>query len=178
MKWRSLLETNVGGYLDRLEKDYAIIAKYKPINAKPNSRFQKYRIVDNFLNFWFRFIYRNRSAIETGNFNYVKDLIKRDYDTYSGRVLERYFHDLFAETNQYNRIGSYWEKGNKNEIDLVAINDMQKKCVIAEIKLNKEKVNLEQLKEKAKRLEKSYSKYKFEWLSLGLQDAVQYISKL
>ena len=174
----SILETNVGGYLDRLEKDYAIIAKYKPMNAKSNSRSQKYRIVDNFLNFWFRFIYRNRSAIETGNFNYVKDIIKRDYDTYCGRVLERYFHDLFAETNQYNRIGSYWEKGNKNEIDLVAINDMQKKCVVAEVKMKKEKVNLEQLKQKAKRIEKSYSQYKFEWLSLGPEDAAHYISKL
>lgn len=167
----SILESNIGGYLDRLEKDYAIIAKYKPINAKPNSRFQKYKIVDNFLNFWFRFIYRNRSAIETGNLNYVRDIIKRDYDTYCGRLLERFFHDLFAETNQYNRIGSYWEKGNQNEIDLVAINDMKKEIVIAEVKLNKSKSTLEQLKEKAKRIEKSYPKYKFEYLNLGLDDA-------
>ena len=123
----SILESNVGGYLDRLERDYAIIEKYKPINAKPNSRSQKYRIVDNFLNFWFRFIYRNRSAIETGNFDYVKNVVKRDYPAYCGRVLERFYHDLFAGTNQYNLIGSYWEKGNRNEIDLVAINDMKKR---------------------------------------------------
>ncbi len=173
----SILESNVGGYLDRLEKDYAIIAKYKPVNAKPNSRSQKYRIVDNFLNFWFRFIYRNRSAIETGNLGYVKEIIKRDYSTYCGRILESYFHDLFAETNQYNRIGSYWEKGNKNEVDLVAINDMQKKCVIAEVKMKKERAGLETLKQKAKRLEKSYPKYKFEWLSLGPEDAMSYVLK-
>ena len=171
----SLLESNVGGYLDRLERDYAIIAKYKPINAKPNSRSQRYRIVDNFLNFWFRFIYRNRSAIETGNFDYVKDVVKRDYPTYCGRVLERFYHDLFAGTGQYNRIGSYWEKGNRNEIDLVAVNDIKKEVVVAEIKLNKEKIDWDGLKEKSKRIVAEYPKYKFQWLSLSLQDAKDFL---
>ena len=33
-----------GGYLDRLEFDYALyISKHKPINAKPLSRLQKYK---------------------------------------------------------------------------------------------------------------------------------------
>lgn len=171
----SILESDVGGYLDRLERDYAIVEKYKPINAKPNSRSQKYRIVDNFLNFWFRFIYRNRSAIETGNFDYVKDVVKRDYSAYCGRVLERFYHGLFAGTNQYNRIGSYWEKGNQNEIDLVAVNDMKKEVVVAEIKLNKEKIDLNGLKGKSKRIVADYPKYKFQWLSLSLQDAKDFL---
>lgn len=171
----SILEADVGGHLDRLERDYAIIAKYKPINAKPNSRSQKYRIVDNFLNFWFRFIYRNRSAIETGNFDYVKDVIKRDYPAYCGKVLERFYHDLFAETNHYNRIGSYWEKGNQNEIDLVAINDLRKQIVVAEVKRSKEKVNLETLKLKAKRIIAEYSKYKFQWISLSIEDVKYFL---
>jgi AAA+ ATPase superfamily predicted ATPase len=170
----SILESNVGGYLDRLEKDYAIIAKYKPINAKPNSRSQKYKIVDNFLNFWFYFIYRNRSAIETGNFNYVKAIIRRDYSAYSGTVLEKFFKDLFAESGGYNRIGSYWEKDHQNEIDLVAINDMQKKLVIAEVKVNKKRIDLEVLKEKAKRLVADYPEYKAEYYGLSLEDVDRY----
>lgn len=171
----SVLERNVGGYLDRLEKDYAIISKYKPINAKPNSRLQKYRITDNFLMLWFRFIYRNLSAIETGNFKYVKDLLKRDYAAYSGRILERFFHELFADTGRYNRTGSYWERGNHNEIDLVAINDMKKEIVIAEIKLNKTKINIGMLKKKSHRLCAAYPAYKPEWLGLSLDDAEHYI---
>ena len=171
----SILETNIGGYLDRLEKDYAIIAKYKPINAKPNSRSQKYKIVDNFLNFWFYFIYRNRSAIETGNFKYVKEIIQRDYSTYSGPVLERFFKELFAEANQYNCIGSYWEKDHQNEIDLVAINDMKKAMVIAEVKLNKKRVGLGALKEKAKKLVAGYPKYQVEYQGLSLEDVEKFI---
>jgi len=59
----SILEKNVGGYLNRLENDYDLIQRVRPINAKPNARVQRYRFKDNFLNFWFRFIYHNRSAI-------------------------------------------------------------------------------------------------------------------
>ena len=171
----SILEINVGGYLDRLEKDYAIIARYKPIHAKPQSRSQKYRITDNFLNFWFRFIYRNRSAVETGNFGYVRELVKRDYNSYCGRILEKFFHDLLAQTGQYNRIGSYWEKGNENEIDLVAINDMEKKILLAEVKMNKMKIDIETLKQKSKRLIMEFPRYNARYLSLGLEDAKNYL---
>jgi uncharacterized protein len=52
----SVLEKNVGGYLDKLENEYAIISSLRPILSKPGSRNVKYLISDNFLNFWFRFI--------------------------------------------------------------------------------------------------------------------------
>jgi hypothetical protein len=168
---QSILGSDVGGYLDRLERDYAVIEKYKPVNAKPNSKTQKYMITDNFLGFWFRFIYRNRSAVETGNFEYIRDVIRRDYSTYAGRVLERFFQALFAETGKFNRIGSYWEKDHQNEIDLVAMNDMKKEMVIAEVKMNKDRIDLAKLKEKSRALIASYPKYKVEWQCLGLEDA-------
>ncbi len=171
----SILERQVGGYLERLEEHYSIISKHKPIHVKPNSRLQKYRITDNFLNFWFRFIYRHRSAVETGNFDYVKQIINRDYSTFSGRGLENFFHRLFADSRRYNRIGSYWERGNRNEIDLVAVNDMEKKIVIAEIKLNKSKIRIEGLKMKSRGLLAAYPHYTPEWLALGLDDAGDYL---
>jgi len=171
----SILEKNVGGYLDRLEKNYAVISKYKPFNAKPASRQQKYMIVDNFLKFWFRFIYKNRSAVETSNFQYLKEICKRDYTTYSGRILESFYHALFAESGKYNRIGSYWETGNKNEIDLVSVNDMKKEIVIAEIKHNKEKIRIEALKNKAKKLLIDFPNYKVSYLGLGIEDVKDYL---
>jgi len=171
----SLLEVDIGGYLDRLENDFGLISKHKPINAKPNSRTQKYKIRDNFLNFWFRFIYRNKSAIETGNFQYVRDIIDRDYDAYSGVLLERCFHELLADTGKFNQVGSYWERGNLNEIDLVAINDLKKHIVLADIKLNKSKLNMGQLKDKAKELLASYPGYEVEWLGLSLENIADYV---
>jgi hypothetical protein len=171
----SLLEVDIGGYLDRMEDDFGLISKHKPINAKPNSRTQKYKIRDNFLNFWFRFLYRNRSAIETGNFQYVRDVIVRDYDTYCGVLLEKCFHELLADTGRFNQIGAYWERGNQNEIDLVALNDMKKHIVVADIKLNKAKLSIGSLKDKASGMLASYPGYKVEWLGLSLESIADYL---
>ena len=77
----SILERNIGGYLEKLESEYRIIKKIKPIFAKEGSRTVKYEIIDNFFNFWFRFIYKYRSAIELENYEYVKKIVKRDYET-------------------------------------------------------------------------------------------------
>lgn len=171
----SILEIHAGAYLARLEQDYGIISRRKPINARPNARLLKYFINDNFLNFWFRFIFRNRSAVETGNYAYIREVIDRDYATWSGLMLERCFHELFAESGNYNIIGSYWEKGNQNEIDLVAVNDLKKKLTLAEIKINKARINLETLKKKAQKLLESYQDYEVTWLGLGLEDTKEYL---
>jgi AAA+ ATPase superfamily predicted ATPase len=166
----SILQKNIGGYIARLLTDYAVIAKHNPIDAKENSKLQKYKLIDNFLNFWFRFIYKNFSTIENENFDYVRKIIDRDFSTYSGMMLEKFYHELFWASKKYNKIGSYWEKGNKNEIDLVAINDMDKTCVIADIKLNKTKLNLPLLKQKSKGLIAEYSGYDIQWIGLSLSD--------
>lgn len=171
----SVLQKDVGGYLERLENYYYIITKHRPIIAKPQSKSVRYHIQDLFLKFWFRFIYNNWSAVETSNFAYIRDLILRDLSTYKGAVLEEFFKNLFAETKQFNQIGSYWEHGNQNEIDLVAINDLKKLIVIGEIKLNKDRARVERLHKKAEKLLKVYPDYSAEFLTLELKDAAKYL---
>ena len=166
----SVLGINTGGYLQRLSEVYDVIETHRPINAKPNGKLQKYLIKDNFLNFWFRFIYRHTSAIEAENFIYVKRVLGRDLSSFSGLILERLFQNLLASTGEYNVIGNYWERGNKNEIDIVAVNDFDKTVLVAEVKLNASKARMNKLKEKAVKLEQYYSKYSFEYQALGLDD--------
>ena len=171
----SVLEIHSGAYLTRLENEYALIGRHLPMTAKPGGRLQKYYIRDNFLDFWFRFIHRNHSAVETGNFSYLRQVIDRDYATWSGRLLERFFRDLLAATGRYNQIGSYWERGNRNEIDLVAVNDLEKRLLIAEIKRNKARINLTELQAKAPRLLEYYQGYAVEYRALGLEDAAGFL---
>ncbi|PWD97563.1 ATP-binding protein [Marinilabilia rubra] len=166
----SILEIQTGGYLDRLENDFGIISKIKPILAKPNSRSVKYQISDNFLNFWFRFIYKYKSAIEIDNLEYVKNIIKRDYNVYSGKVLERYFIEKLKAERNYSTIGSYWEKGNKNEIDIVAINEAERKIYFYEIKRNPANININDLIIKSSGLTKKLSEFKSEYNGLSLED--------
>ncbi len=171
----SILEKNIGGYLEKLELDYNIVSKHKPIGSKTTGRVQKYFIKDNFLNFWFRFVHKYRTAVETGNFEYLKKNIAISLRSYSGPFLEKMYHEIFKETNEYSEIGNYWERGNKNEIDIVAVNEMEKKMLIGEIKLNKDKINLKTLKTKSEKLTDKYKNFTVEYIGLGLEDLDNYI---
>jgi len=128
------LAIGVGVHLEKLEKDFDIINKIRPITAKESSRDIRYEIADEFLSFWFRFIYSNRSAVEIENFDFIRRIIDRDFDTYSGKQLENLFKAILAESKQFNQIGSYWDSKGENEIDIVAIDDLNKKILIAEVK--------------------------------------------
>jgi hypothetical protein len=166
----SILQKNVGGYLDRLEKEYSIIIKNKPVFSKPEGRMQNYSIEDNFLNFWFRFVYKYRSAIEIENFGYVKEILNRDFNSWSGKFLEKYFIEKLKLEKNYSLIGNYWEKGANNEIDIVALNELEKKALIAEVKINAQKINLELLKIKAERILPKLQGYSVEYKGFSIDD--------
>jgi uncharacterized protein len=40
----------------------------------------------------------------------VKNTILRDYETYSGLFLEKYFREKLALNGNYSQIGRYWSK--------------------------------------------------------------------
>src|SRR5690606_38150179 len=166
----SILNMNLGGFLDRLEKDFGLITEVRPILAKPSGRVVKYRINDNFLSFWFRFIFKYRGAVEIGNFTYLKTLVERDYQTYSGLILERYFREKMIAEENLSQIGSYWERDNKNEIDIVALNEYEKTAIIAEVKRNGNKINLDLVKQKAASFVSQLNGYRIEYRALSLDD--------
>ncbi|MGE4347070.1 MAG: ATP-binding protein [Flavobacteriaceae bacterium] len=166
----SILNMNLGGFLERLENDFGVITKIRPVLAKPSGRIVKYKINDNFLNFWFRFIFKYRSAVEIGNFEYLKTIVERDYSTFSGIILERYFREKLTIEENLSVIGSYWEKENKNEIDIVALNELKKTAIIAEVKRNPKKINLNILKQKSEKLTQQLINYKIEYRGLSINE--------
>lgn len=166
----SILEMPVGGYLDRLEKEYNIIKRVRPFGAKEGSRSNKYLIEDNFLNIWFRFIYKYRSAVEIGNLEYVREIVERDYDVYSGIVLEKYFRAMMIDSKQFSDIQGYWNNKGENEIDIVAVNDYEKQLLFCEVKRNKHKISLPLLEKKAIDIVKKYPKYEIRYKGLSLED--------
>jgi AAA+ ATPase superfamily predicted ATPase len=166
----SMLGFDIGGYLDKLENEYLIINRKKPFGAKEGSRNNKYFIEDNFLNFWFRFIYKYRSAIEIGNLNYVRDIVERDYETYSGLILERYFRQKLIDAKQFSDIGSYWNRKGENEIDIIAVNDREKRLVFYEVKRSKKRISIPLLEKKSEDIAKNYPDYTIEYQGLSLED--------
>ncbi|MDE5880722.1 MAG: ATP-binding protein [Muribaculaceae bacterium] len=159
-----------GGYLDKLENTYDLIYRYRPYLSTERSQNVKYGIKDNFLTFWFRFIYKYRSAVEIGNLNYVRDKVYTDYDTFSGWTLERWFRQLYRESGLYNIVTNYWEKGGRNEIDLVAVNEADREIVIGEVKRNPGRIDLYGLQTKAKNIEDKRKGWKFNYVGLSLDN--------
>ena len=89
---------------------------------------------------------------------------------YSGPLLEKYFLEKIKEEGDYSNIGTYWQSGNQNEIDIVAFNDLKRQVVIAEVKRNKEKIQLSDLREKAKNIQIKFRDYEMEFVGLSIED--------
>ncbi|MDR0777871.1 MAG: ATP-binding protein [Methanomassiliicoccaceae archaeon] len=136
-------------YLNNLEKDYNIVKRNRPIFSKDNSRDVRWRISDNYLRFYFRSIDSNQSLIEMKHYDLLREKIREDYSQYSGLVLQDYFKEKIAEEEKVTKIGSHWDRKGENEIDIIALNDMDMTATIIEVKRNPEKASLEKLKERA-----------------------------
>jgi len=84
--------------------------------------------------------------------------------------LERYFFDKFKETHTYTTLGSYWDKKGENEIDLIALDELNRKALVAEIKRQKNKINLSVLQRKGTILQKPLADYQLSFAGLTLED--------
>lgn len=168
----ALGEKSVGGQIKRLIEDYNIIARQRPILAKEGSQTIRYEITDHFIRFWFNYFDRHRSLIEIKNFIGLQSIIKADYPTYSGKLLEAYFKQQFAESHQYRAIGSWWEpKGSQNEIDIVALKLEKNRAVAAEVKRQKKNFKPELMASKVEHLKKKLlPRHRIETVCLSLED--------
>jgi AAA+ ATPase superfamily predicted ATPase len=166
----SIIGKNTGAYLANLERDYSLITRIKPMFSKPESRNGHWKIADPYLRFWFRFIYPHQSLIETGRTDLLRELIIKNYETYSGMALENYFREKLAGETPVTAIGSYWDNKGESEIDLIALNDLDKTAIVAEVKRNPKKINLNALTVKAEKIRKELADYRVEYLGLSMGD--------
>jgi len=166
----SIIDKNTGAYLVNLEKEYSLIVRNKPMFSKPGSRRARWSLNDNYLRFWFRFIYPNQSLIEMGRFDLLREYIDKNYEQYSGLILEKYFREKISESLRVTEIGSYWDSKGENEIDIVALNDLDKTSIIAEVKRNAKKIDMVKLETKVKSIQKHLAKYKTDIIGLSMDN--------
>ncbi|MGN1245010.1 MAG: ATP-binding protein [Muribaculaceae bacterium] len=168
-----IIGKEIGGYLTRLEKDYEVISRKQPVFEKTTTKNVRYIITDNFFTFWFRFIYKYNYMLEIGNYQSLKTIIDRDYNTFSGIMLERWFRQLLMEQQSCTRIGSWWDRKGENEIDIVAENELDQTATFFEIKRKAENINIDLLKLKAAtflRATGAFKDYKIAYLGRSLTD--------
>lgn len=138
---------NISSYLSRLEDYYGLITKYQPIFAKENSKKTRYQLNDCFLIFWFRFFFKYQSLVENKALKSLDTIIRRDYSSVSGLMMERYFVRRFQEQERYI-IGKWWDRKGFNEIDLVVVDPIGKEAWVYELKKDDKRYDEEALKEK------------------------------
>ena len=165
----SVIGKNTGAYLANLEREYSLITKNRPMFSKPESRKNRWSLNDNYLRFWFRFIFPNQSLIEMGKYDMLREVIDRGYEQYSGLILEKYFRAKIAEEKRITDIGSYWDNKGENEIDVIAINDLDKTAIAAEVKRNSNKIDMDILQSKVHSV-KELAKYEIELQGLSLEN--------
>ena len=144
----------ISAYISKLiELD--IIEKEVPITENiDNSKKVLYKIKDNYLKFWFAYIYPYQSYFEIENLTYVKNKINNEFELYVSKIYE----DLARESMWENipfpllKVGRWWDKNT--EVDIVALGE-NNKIVFGECKYSKKQVGLsilKQLQEKAKNI--------------------------
>jgi AAA+ ATPase superfamily predicted ATPase len=127
---------DISQYLTNLiETEFVVRAR--PVFGKEKDG--RYYLSDNFLKFWFRFVYPNLSFIEEGIFNI--DEIKKEYNSYLGEIYENICLEFVVDFLRPKSVGKQWGKIPKKfrkdgettyEIDIVAYDDS--KLVFGECK--------------------------------------------
>lgn len=163
----------VGGYLGKLEDDYNIISKHLPVLTPNSNKNIHYEIDDLFFRFWFRFIYKYSYMLEIGKYDKLIEVVERDYTTYSGYVLERYFRQKLAEEADITRLGNWWDRKGENEIDIITENELTGQLAFYEVKRKEENISIGELKRKAEAFftkNKIAANYEIQYRGLTLSD--------
>ena len=169
----NLLKKEIGGYLTKMERDFNLIKKQQPIFTKSSTKNVKYQIEDNFIMFWFRFIYKYSSMIEIGAYEQLRKIIERDFSSFSGHMLEKYFRENAQISQAYTSIGNYWDRKGETEIDFIAVNEIEKSIDFAEIKRQKNNISIEKLRQKATEFliqNPQFNSYKKDFYAWSLED--------
>lgn len=110
--------------------ELGLVKRIVPVTeANPErSRQGRYQLLDPFLRFWFRFVYRERVHLERGDTETVRRLIETQLDGLAGYAFEEicrsWVWDAAAKgviPFRPNSVGSWWN--TQAQIDVAAVND-------------------------------------------------------
>lgn len=159
----------LSGYLKNLNEEYGLISKMQPIYEKSTNKNVHYAIEDQFLKFWFRFVYKYMHIIEAGSNEKLKIIAERDFATVSGKSLESYFNEVLKESGAYTRLGYWHDRKGENEIDIIAEDELDNKIEFIEVKRQAKNFDENVLKAKSELFFKAVGTFKgYEVIYRGL----------
>ena len=163
-------------YLSTLS-DLGFVEKRTPVTEKNPEKSRKglYFIADNFIRFWFKYVYPYKGELELDNMQIVLEEMKKDFETkFVAFAYEDICKDIFANLCKRgvvdfvpSRIGAHWlnDYTGDTEIDVMAVDNQNKRIFAGECKYHRNPVDAPvyyALKEKvldAGEIRKSYPVY-------------------
>ena len=163
-------------YLSTLS-ELGFVEKRTPVTEKNPEKSRKglYFIADNFIRFWFKYVYPYKGELELDNMQIVLEEMKKDFETkFVAFAYEDICKDIFANLCKRgvvdfvpSQIGAYWlnDYTGDTEIDVMAVDNQNKRIFAGECKYHRNPVDAPvyyALKEKvlnAGEIRKSYPGY-------------------
>ncbi|MGN0710748.1 MAG: ATP-binding protein [Anaerovoracaceae bacterium] len=131
-----------------------ILKKETPIAEKPGKR-TIYTIEDNFFGFWYRFVLKNISAVNSGRISVIYEkAVKKYFNDYMGLVFEKMCREYIMkyEDSDYpilKEVGQWWgnDKSTRKEvqIDIVGVPVEGNQYLIGSCKYKNERIGVDEL---------------------------------
>lgn len=146
--------TSLTKYLKTL-MDLDILEREVPVTEDNPERSKKglYKIKDNYLRFWFAFVYPNMSFIESGHSRIVMNKIRKSLvPNHIAFVYEDVCKERMWELNaddawpfNFTKLGRYWDA--RTEIDIAALDPEGRNLILGECKYWQEPVGISVLRD-------------------------------
>ena len=153
-------------YLKTLS-ELGFIEKQVPVTEKNAEKTRKglYFISDNFLRFWFRYVYPYKGELELDNTQISLDELDKDfkekfvafaYEDICKEIFARLCSDKAIEFTP-SKIGSYWlnDKSGNTQIDVMAVDTVNKRLFAGECKYHNQPVDADVYFELVKKVDNS-----------------------
>ncbi|MRY42731.1 ATP-binding protein [Clostridium beijerinckii] len=143
-------QTNLTKYLQTLI-NLDILEREIPITEENPEKSKRglYKIKDNFIEFWFKFVYPNKSFIEMGRTDFVINKIKNNLiDNHISYVYEDICIEEMWKMNaedkwdfNFDKVGRFWN--NTTEIDIVAFDSNGSDIIFGECKYKEQPLDVD-----------------------------------
>lgn len=139
-------------YLKTLS-ELGFIEKQVPVTEKNAEKTRKglYFISDNFLRFWFRYVYPYKGELELDNMQISLDELDKDFkEKFVAFAYEAICKEIFARLCSDkaidftpSKIGSYWlnDKSGNTQIDVMAVDTVNKRLFAGECKYHNQPID-------------------------------------
>lgn len=117
-----------------------------PVGSGPRSKLRRYRIVDPYLRFWFRYCAPHLGDMARGRSDLATDRFDRDFPTWRGKAIEPVVLDGLSRLagrepalTGVTLVGGSWDRSGQTEVDVVAADRRRQVALVGTVKWRRRK---------------------------------------